>query len=97
MTVNSEFAANMNEEISQEYRSSGHSLGWRFLYSPASVLDGAKVALIGLNPGGSIDDPTHAKFAMVSGSAYRDEIWPDSSKLQSQVLGPVDIRDSHFV
>lgn len=64
------------------------ALGWRLLYSPRQVLDGARVAFIGLNPGGRSVDPTHGKFSAESGSAYRSEIenWGASSALQDQVI-----------
>lgn len=80
------FARTLQDEIARAYRASGNSLGWRFLYSPVHVLDGARVAFIGLNPGGSTKDPDHGEFAMESGSAYQDERWPSSSRLQKQVL-----------
>ncbi len=77
--------------IRQEYKNSGYTMGWRFLSSPAQTLKGAKVAFIGLNPGGSVDDESHGDFAMKAGqSAYRDESWAGcpkgESKLQKQVL-----------
>jgi hypothetical protein len=58
------------------------------LYSPCRVLDGAQVAFIGLNPGGSTIDPDHGVFSSERGSAYRREVenWGTSSKLQDQVL-----------
>lgn len=86
MVSSKEFAHELRDEISQAYKASGNRLGWRFHYSPTHVLDGARVAFIGLNPGGTVIDPNHGEFAMDSGSAYRDERWPDSSKLQRQVL-----------
>lgn len=58
--------------------------------SPRRVLEGANVAFIGLNPGGSIRRDDHAELAMERGSAYVDETWagaiqPGSSPLQRQV------------
>jgi hypothetical protein len=77
------------EAIVTAYQQSGNRLGWRFLYSPAHVLEGSAVALIGLNPGGRDEDPTHARFAMTSGSAYVTESWHGypigASPLQQQV------------
>lgn len=63
-------------------------LGWRLLYSPCRVLNGAKVAFIGLNPGGSLVNPAHGIFSCEGGSAYRKEIedWGKDSALQDQVL-----------
>lgn len=78
------------EEIEAAYLHSGNALGWRFLYSPAETLEGAKVAFIGLNPGGSTEDEAHGTYCMAKGSAYADESWsgcaPGHSKLQAQVL-----------
>jgi hypothetical protein len=67
---------------------SGRPLGWRLLYSPCRVLDGARVAFVGLNPGGSTIDPDHGVFSSERGSAYRKEVenWGASSQLQDQVL-----------
>ena len=76
----------IENNIEQAYRKSGNALGWRFLYSPRSVLEKATVAFIGLNPGGSSENPDHGDFDMISGSAYALEDWGKSSKLQVQVL-----------
>lgn len=67
---------------------SARPLGWRLLYSPRRVLEGARVAFIGLNPGGSTIDPDHGVFSSERGSAYRREVeaWGASSQLQDQVL-----------
>lgn len=63
-------------------------LGWRFLYSPKRVLNGAKVAFLGLNPGGSTLNPDHAVFSAETGSAYRRTVedWGKSASLQDQVM-----------
>lgn len=64
------------------------ALEWRLIYSPRRVLSGARVAFIGLNPGGRFVDPAHGKFSCEAGSAYRKEVenWLPSSALQDQVL-----------
>lgn len=64
------------------------SLGWRLLYSPRRVLSGARVAFIGLNPGGRSIDPTHGEFSSEAGSAYRKDVenWGRNSSLQDQVI-----------
>lgn len=77
-------------EIQTAYAQSGNTLGWRFLYSPASTLNGTDVAFIGLNPGGKIKNPKHYGFATPEGqSAYINESWagnaPGDSPLQLQV------------
>jgi hypothetical protein len=89
MTENS-FAVDLEKRIEAEYRRRGDALGWRFLASPANVLDGARVAFIGLNPAGKHDRKDHPRFAMDRGSAYVDEVWEQNklagdSKLQVQV------------
>ncbi|MBT8169781.1 hypothetical protein [Falsiruegeria litorea] len=87
---NDDFCADLKKRISAAYEKSGNTLGWRLLASRPAVLDGADVAFIGLNPGGSVRPDDHAEFAMDSGSAYVDETWgganqPGRSPLQRQV------------
>lgn len=64
------------------------ALGWRLLYSPRRVLAGARVAFIGLNPGGRSIDPAHGEFSSEAGSAYLKSIenWGASSPLQDQAI-----------
>ncbi|NOW48709.1 hypothetical protein FHW96_004899 [Novosphingobium sp. SG751A] len=80
-------ASDLEERIRLAYEASGNDLGWRFLYSPASVLNGADVAFVGLNPGGS--EPQPAIFSTDAGSAYCCESWAGAesgkSPLQKQV------------
>ncbi|MFL4470018.1 uracil-DNA glycosylase family protein [Tateyamaria armeniaca] len=80
----------LEARIEAAYQKTENRLGWRFLYSPACVLSGAKVAFVGLNPGGSEAPDDHAEFAMANGSAYRGESWTNQpegrSRLQLQVL-----------
>lgn len=81
------FTQALSKRIETEYQKRGDDLGWRLLYSPAHVLDGASVAFIGLNPGGGFKPADHAEFAMTDGSAYKLERWngaPGESKLQRQ-------------
>lgn len=87
---NSAFCRQLTERIEKAYAESGNSLGWRLLASPAGVLDGADVAFIGLNPGGSIRPVAHPEFCLPHGSAYVDEVWgrateAGTSPLQTQV------------
>ena len=83
-------AKDFQDEIEAACHLSGNTLGWRFLYSPCDTLNGARVAFIGLNPGGTVIDEDHSTYAMDQGSAYRDESWgghaPGESPLQKQVL-----------
>lgn len=82
--------ADLRTSISRAYERSPNDLGWRFLYSPASVLKGSRVALVGLNPGGHVNETDHAVFSSERGSAYRIESWhgrpPGKAGLQVQVL-----------
>lgn len=79
----------LRDRIVQEYTRRGDTLGWRLLSSPATTMDDARVAFIGLNPGGNVAPPDHADFAMDHGSAYVRERWagapPGESRLQRQV------------
>ncbi len=83
-------AITLKDRIEKEYLASGNHLGWRLLASPASVLEGAEVAFLGLNPGGSSRPVDHPEFCTIEGSAYVTEIWdsknrPGESRLQLQV------------
>ena len=77
-------------QIQTAYAASGNVLGWRLLMSPATALEGADVAFIGLNPGGSAQPAEHAEFAPEAGSAYACESWagyaPGRNPLQREVL-----------
>lgn len=90
LTEIEDYSGALKTLIEAAYHRSGNDLGWRLLYSPASVLDGAQVAFIGLNPGGSVHPIDHSEFSMASGSAYLVEKWgngnePGQSPLQKQV------------
>jgi len=66
----------MENEIERAYRNSGNTMGWRLLGSPEVTLDGARIAFIGLNPGGSAVDAKQSVYAMPLGqSAYVHESW----------------------
>lgn len=84
------YSASLRARIQEAYLESGNGLGWRLLASPESVLDGAEVAFLGLNPGGNVRPPDHPEFSMPFGSAYVRERWgnglpPGQSPLQKQV------------
>ena len=64
------FAASLKSRIEGRYHALGFTLGWRLLYSPEDVLENARIAFIGVNPGGDYAPPDHAEFAVPSGSAY---------------------------
>lgn len=87
------FTTELDGRVAEEYRRLGYDQGWRLLYSPENVLQDARVAFIGLNPGGLGAGPeAHATLATPTGtSTYRDEEWkpprePGEEKLQRQVL-----------
>ena len=90
MIGNRTFADALRARIEHRYRDGGYRLGWRLLYSPAAVVEGARVAFVGLNPGGRVLPKYHAEFAMGSGSAWAAESWkgrpPGTAPLQRQVL-----------
>ncbi len=92
--TSSQYACALKDEIAAHYRyrcrKGYRPLGWRFLYSPARVVDGAELAFLGLNPGGDHIPPDHPWFATEDGSAYETERWSGHeagrSPLQRQVL-----------
>lgn len=66
--------------IQNEYecrvRSAAHARwGWSFMYVPASRIHSARVALVGLNPGGSQLDPENEWEYLGGENAYVDESW----------------------
>lgn len=73
--------SDLEERIRLAYEESENHLGWRFLYSPATVLSGAETAFVGLNPGGSVAEPD--MFATEVGSAYCCEHWCGAERGQS--------------
>jgi hypothetical protein len=80
------------QQIEQNYRALGHTLGWRFLTGPKATLSaGTQIALITLNPGGSAIPPDHPPASRETGSAYVEETWgsyaPGDAPLQRQVQG----------
>lgn len=76
--------------IEAEYQKRGYNLGWRLLCSPWEVVEGAEVAFIGLQPGGSVEPLDHATLCMSAGSAYEQEAWgynaPGQAPLQLEIL-----------
>lgn len=85
----------LRARIEHAYQTSGNKLGWRLLASPAAVLDGADIAFLGLNPGGSVQRADHGELSMPNGSAYVVESWgngltPGQSPLQKQVRALFD-------
>jgi hypothetical protein len=78
-------------EIQDAYVRLGHTMGWQFLTSPQATLSrDCQIALITLNPGGSIERPDHGRESSETGSAYIVEAWkrgyaPGEAPLQIQV------------
>jgi hypothetical protein len=76
-------------DIQGAYEKLGHSLGWRFLYTPAKTLSAeAPLLFAGLNPGGRSFESTRASSE--TGNAYRVEPWGPAGRLnglQEQVCG----------
>lgn len=83
-------AQSLRKMIEIEYaRRAGEKLGWRLLASPLSTIADAEVVFLGLNPGGSAEDPSHGELSCENGSAYEVESWvghaAGSAPLQRQV------------
>jgi hypothetical protein len=76
-------------DIQQAYEEFGHTLGWRFLYTPAETLNPkAPLLFAGLNPGGRAFESPQASSE--GGNAYRIEPWGIAgrlNRLQEQVCG----------
>jgi len=91
MISNDEYCAELKMRIEAEYERSGNRLGWRLLASPRNVLDGAEIALVGINPAGRKRPVDHPQLSTCPGkSAYVHEKWAGSSecgasRLQKQV------------
>jgi hypothetical protein len=66
--------APFEKSIDREYQRLGHTLGWRFLYSPASTLaSSTRLAFVGQNPGDNqYYDPI---VSSEKGNAYHVEGW----------------------
>ena len=87
-----EVQAFTKDDIDQAYLALGHRWGWSFMGTPADRLQTAKVAIVGLNPGGGGDgdDYAYGRFWDFDGvNAYFDEKWgpngESDSPLQRQV------------
>ncbi|MFL6291828.1 MAG: hypothetical protein ACJ759_13115 [Thermoanaerobaculia bacterium] len=68
-------------QIEGAYSDLGHSLGWRFLYSPISTLSAStRLLLVGLNPAGR---EHHICRSVEKGNAYRLEKWGKEESLNA--------------
>lgn len=90
MTDHLAFVEELRARIDRHYYVGKYDLGWRLLYSPPAVIEGARLAFVGLNPGGRVRPDDHSEFAMSSGSAFTEESWkgcpPGQAPLQQQAL-----------
>lgn len=81
--------------IEREYHRRGDQLGWRLLSSPWETVSGAKVAFVGLQPGGGFAPSDHPDLCTPHGSAYVTESWggaaPGQAPLQRQVRALFDM------
>lgn len=69
-------------QIRRTYSKLGHTLGWRFLYSPARTFNPkTRIVFIGLNPGGRRFGP--AEPSVEEGNAYRVQPWGHGERLNS--------------
>ncbi len=82
--------------ISDSYLRLGYTLGWRFLYTPASSLTCPNgFLLLGINPGG---DRFAVSETFEEGNAYILEQWsPDGTRLQWQVKAIFDVLAERFL
>jgi hypothetical protein len=76
-------------QIQREYDQLGYKLGWSLLACPWANLEKPDVALITMNPGGSV--PEDPRLSNEKGSSYLLESWlgrkPGEATLQRQVQG----------
>ena len=81
--------AEVGNEIEEAHARLGHTLGWRFLYSPAATLSSAtRMLFFGFNPGGDWYQPPN--LAADEGNLYRVGHWTEDGRptpLQDQVCG----------
>lgn len=75
------------KDIQAKYEQLGYDQGWAFMMTPEASLRTASVALVGLNPGGSVGDAGH--WHHEPGNAYFMQKWAKGdtadSALQTQV------------
>lgn len=101
-----------NRDVVQaEYERLGYSRGWSFMGTPERALREARVAFVGLNPGGGGETDTYeygGLWDFPEGNAYFDERWgPNASEtaIQRQIwrwhemvgLGPHESLCAHFI
>ncbi len=104
-----QFTRQLTQRVEAAYLEGGYGLGWRLLTSPAKTLLGAKIAFLGLNPGGNTQSSSHDFLTTESGSAFENESWagaaPGQSRLQKQVralfsflnVNPTDVLSGNLV
>ncbi|WP_343347990.1 uracil-DNA glycosylase family protein [Sphingomicrobium sp. XHP0239] len=61
--------------IEKAYEDQGHKLGWSFMGTPEEALRSAKVAIVGLNPGGGGDPSQYGRHWDSEKNTYFSERW----------------------
>lgn len=77
--------------IEAEYHRRGDGMGWRLLYCPWDLADGAEAAFIGLNPGGDENNAGHGEID-TAGSAYKFEDWSTKRREFSPGCAPLQLQ-----
>jgi hypothetical protein len=70
-------------DIQREYERLEYQLGWSFLLCPQARLDDAKVAIVGLNPGGS--DVGDGQWDAPEGNVFYTQHWGRSGREHSPI------------
>ena len=105
-----DYCESLYQRIHAAYKCSGNNDGWGIFASPKKTLNEARIAFLGLNPGGEgfPESSRHHHFARRSGSAFVDDDWgcePGEHPLQKQVrklfkkieVKPEDVLAGNFV
>jgi len=76
----------LRQRIQQKYTEYGFRNGWRLWYHPLSILDRSpEVLFMGINPGGSGQNPSHGTYSQERGCAYLVENWGGNSQVKEPV------------
>ncbi|MCY4038067.1 MAG: hypothetical protein OXF09_01250 [Hyphomicrobiales bacterium] len=105
-----DYCESLYRRIHAAYERSGNNDGWGIFASPKKTLNEARIAFLGLNPGGKgfPESSRHHHFARESGSAFVDDDWgcePGEHPLQKQIrklfkkieVKPEDVLAGNFV
>lgn len=81
----------MNEsDIWKVYEQHGYRQGWAFMMTPEASLRTAKVAMVGLNPGGN---GQHGCWDHAAGNAYFVQKWADNDTRDSAIQ--IQVKEIH--